>query len=803
MYDAGVVPGLVRTLSVLILLGMPTLIYAGPISLPDGTAVDNPDFGKHIMGLLSRHGCNAGACHGSFQGKGGFFLSLFGYSPEKDYQAITRDGNGRRINVVDPDQSLLLLKATGQVPHGGGQRFAKGSWQYQVIREWIARGATWEPASQAKQVVGIRLDPAEHVFTKEGEAKQFRLLVRFSDGSEDSLAQFADYRILDDYIAEVAPGGTVKIVRPGDTVVIVGYRGLVATARVILPVPVETGFTFPQVPVHNFIDAIVLEKLRKLNMVPSPLASDEEFLRRVYIDTIGQLPTPDEVRQFLTDKSPDKRHRKIEELLSHPLHAALWATKFCDITANNVDRMEQPIQLRSRRAKAWHDWFRKRIAENMSYDQIVYGVLCATSRDGQTPQEYVKQAVELEQQLSRGFENNYAERKSLDLFWRRVQGNNFNFPLEEMAEHTAAAFLGIRIECAQCHKHPFDRWSQVDYRHYANIFAQVKFGVPRDAQAAIQQANAEIRKQAGAAKPNQLPVIREIYVDNTALRRLPHPETNEILPPKAPGGPEFNYDSDCREQLFRWLVQPDNPYFARAFVNRVWAHYFGVGLVEPVDSFSAANPPSNEKLLDALARDFVAHKFDIRHLERTILQSATYQRSSRPNQYNVHDRNNYSRSYPRRMMAEVFVDVLNCALGTTEDFGQDAPRGIKAIEVAPNRINANTPAAIAFRVFGRPLRQTTCECERTPEPALPQTLFLMTETVVLRKIATGRLQQLLNSGKSNAEVLEELFLATLCRYPNDKEKTEALQHVEKRGRSEGFTDVLWALVNSREFVLNH
>jgi hypothetical protein len=803
MRKAAVGRWLAGTILAVVWLIVPNRLFAEPIQLPDGTTVQEPDFAKHIMGLLSRHGCNSGGCHGSFQGKGGFFLSLFGYSPEKDYLAITRDGNGRRINVVDPDQSLLLLKATGAVPHGGSQRFAKGSWQYRIFREWIARGAPFDQASRARQVAGMRLEPAEHVFAQPGEEKQFRLLVRFSDGSEENLAQFADYRILDDYVAEVAPGGVVKIVRPGDTVVIVGYRGLVATARVILPVPVEKGFVFPRVPTHNFIDELVLEKLRKLNLVPSELASDEEFLRRVYIDTIGQLPTPDEVRQFLADKSPDKRNRKIEELLHHPLHAALWATKFCDITGNNVDRMEQPVQLRPRRAKAWHDWFRKRIAENVPYDEIVRGILCATSRDGLPPEEYVKKAVEFERQLSQGFESNYADRKSLDLFWRRVQGNNFNFPIEEMAEHTAAAFLGIRIECAQCHKHPFDRWSQVDYRQYANIFAQVKFGIPRDSQEAIQRANAELRKQAGAAKPQQLPTIREIYVDNTALRRLPHPDTNDMLPPKALGGPEFTYEGDCREQLFRWLVQPDNPYFAPSFVNRVWAHYFGVGLVEPVDSFSAANPPANEKLLQALAQDFIAHKFDIRHLERTILQSATYQRSSKPNQYNVHDRNNYSRAYPRRMMAEVFVDVLNCALGTSEDFGPDVPRGIKAIEVAPNRLNQNTTAALAFRVFGRPQRLTTCECERSPEPALPQTLFLMTETAVLRKIETGRLPQLLQSNKSDAEIVEELFLATLCRYPTEREKSEALAHVAKRGRQSAFSDLLWALVNSREFVLNH
>lgn len=770
------------------------------IALPNGRTVERVDFDRHVMGLLLRTGCSSGSCHGSFQGKGGLYLSLFSYSPDKDYQAFTREGLGRRINLANPDQSLLLLKATGQVPHGGGVRFARNSYPYQVFREWIAQGARRDPTrGEVKQVT---VTPAGHEFQKAGQSARLQVWAEFADGSKEDVTLFSEFRSNDDYVAEVKPDGSVTALRPGDTTAVITYRGNVRTARLLIPVPLRPGFVYPQIPEQNYLDREVFAKLRTLNIVPSELSSDSEFLRRITIDTIGTLPTPEEARAFLADTNPNKRARKVEELLAHPMHAALWATKFCDFTANNTDTMEQPVQLRSKRSKMWHDWFRVRLAHNVSYDQIVHGVLCATSRQGKGTDDWIKEVVEQEKTLLKTFDSNYAHRDTLDLFWRR--GNNTaGFPLEQMAELSAAAFLGVRVECAQCHKHPFDRWTQTDYRGFANIFSQVKFGQSPQARQAITKANQELRDAAGDARNNnQIPQIREVFFSNDQLRRLPHPDTNQALAPRALGGPELDLDGDCREDLFRWLVQPDNPYFARIFVNRLWAHYFGVGLVEPVDNFSAANPPSNEKLLTLLAQDFIAHGFDIRHMERTILASRSYQLSSRPNESNQHDKNNFSRGYVRRMMAEVMVDVLNDALGTRENFGPDVPAGTRAVEVAPSRLQ-NANINYVFRVFGRPPRTTTCDCERSGEPALPQTLYLMTDQTLLTKINNGRLRQLLASKKPDREIVEELCLATLSRLPREDEQELFLQSVAKRTRQQGFADLMWALINSREFVLNH
>ncbi len=911
-----------------------SIASAGTITLPGDVSVQKVDFERHIMGLMGRLGCNAGACHGSFQGKGGLYLSLFGYSAEKDYQAFTREGGGRRVNLVDPDQSLLLLKPTAQVPHGGGKRFEKDSWQYQLIRQWISDGARWNKGYGA--IKSVRITPSEQRFDKIGDARQVKVEAEFDDGSKQDVTALCDFRVIDDYVAEVVPGGLVKGLRPGDTSVVASYRGNIVTARVLIPVTIGGDFRYPKGPENNYIDREVFAKLKKLNIVPSDLSTDGEFLRRIYIDAIGCLPEPDAVRAFLADTNPNKRLEKIEELLSHPLHAALWATKFSDITGNNTDLIEGPQQDRPKKSKMWHDWFRRRVADNVPYDEIVRGVLCATSRDGQTPEKWMEQQNALDEAAQKGFDAPYAERDTLDLFWRK-QGNNFT--LELLAEHTAAAFMGVRIECAQCHKHPFDRWTQTDYRQYANIFGQVKYGASPVARSVIDKANQERRKvitdalaavdkefadkkkealealdkelakllenkaeeqpreekkeegkrrdrkgdvkkdepkkdapRKDAAKKDepvkdaskkdavkkdepkkdeekrveansdadiekakqqieqkkrdviarldqereqrrrqvqqrlnqrQVGQVREVYADNQGIRRLNHPDTNQLIGAKTPGGPDIKLEGDAREALFDWLRRPDNPFFARSFVNRVWAHYTGVGLVEPVDSFSAANPPSNARLLDALAEDFVKHGYDLRHLERTILQSRVYQLSAVPNATNVHDRSNYSRAYVRRMMAEVVVDVLNGALDWTESFGNDAPSGSHAIEVAPSRVQ--TPnLAYVFRIFGRPTRAAACECERSPDPALPQTLYLMTDPVVMDKITRGRLKKLIDNKKSNEEIIEEMFLAALCRLPKENEKNQALEHVRAaNNRQAGLTNVVWALINTREFILNH
>jgi hypothetical protein len=781
-------------------MAVPYGLRAGPVALPNGTTLPEVNFERHVAPLLGRLGCNSGACHGSFQGKGGFSLSLFGHSPEKDYAALTREGLGRRVNVPIPDQSLLLLKPSAQLPHEGGQRFRRNSWHYQVLREWIAQGAKWDPAdSRVKQ---IEVWPSEHRFAGPGESLQLKVIVKFADGTEADMTSFCEFRVKDDYIAEMTASGAVRSLRPGDTVVVISYRGQLLTSRVLVPVPVAGDFVFPALPEDNYVDREVFAKLRQLNLMPSELCGEAEFLRRVTLDTIGTLPAPQDIRAFLADPSPDKRSKRIAFLLTHPLHAALWATKFCDITGNNLDAMEDPPELGPKRAKMWHDWLRRRFAENMPYDRIVRGILTATSRDDLALDGWVQREMALTRALQNGYQTDYAERPSLDLFWRRLANNDF-FPLEQMAELSATAFMGVRLECAQCHKHPYDRWTQTDYRAFANVFAQTKFGSSPEVTARMQQLLQERRQLPPEKAGPPLPHLREVYVNNHPLRRLPQPGSNDPLPPRALGGPEFDYQGDVRAKFCEWLVRPENPLFARSLVNRVWAHYFGLGLVHPVDNFSVANPPSNESLLDALARDFVEHHYDIRHLERMILTSRTYQLSSQPKATNANDRTNFSHAYVRQLMAEVAVDMLHAALGATGDPGKGVPPGARAIEIAPNRV-ADPHLANAFRIFGRPARKLSCDCERSQEPAVPQTLFLMSDPIVLDQIGKGRLKQLLAENKADAEIVEELFLATLSRFPEEREKRAALDHVVGApDRSKAFTDVMWALINTREFILNH
>jgi hypothetical protein len=796
---------LLGSITSLLVLSVSATPARPPILLPGNVRVERVDFERHVMGLFGRLGCNAGSCHGSFQGKGGFRLSLFGYDPEKDYRAMTREVLGRRVNPLDPDNSLLLLKATGRVEHGGGVRFGWDSWQYRLFREWLVNGAAWQKGSG--DIKEVRVDPPEAAFRQPGESTQLRVAAHFADGSEENITPFCDFRTNDDAVAEVNGLGLVKAVRPGSTAVVVTYRGSVVPVRVLVPMKLPEGFVYPRVPEINYVDREVFARLRQLNMVPSDLANDEEFLRRVTVDTIGCLPEPEEVRSFLADKSPDKRARKIDELLAHPLHAALWATKFCDITGNDTQALEgNQVQYRIRLSQMWHDWFRKRLAENVPYEEIVRGVLCATSREGHSPEEWIAQSRAFEESaFTDGNTAKYAERDTLDLFWRR---RNANVPIEQWGEKTAAAFLGVRVECAQCHKHPFDRWTQTEYWAHANLFGQVTQGFSPDAKPMIDAENLTRKKEAGKRKPplNQFVQLREVFVGGRNVVK-PNPETGKPLPPKALGGPVIPYvkGEDSRVALFEWLRRPDNPFFARAFVNRVWGHYLGVGLVDSVDNFSLANPPSNEKLLDLLAKDFLEHKFDIRHVERVILNSRIYQQSSLANATNKLDKVNYARSYVRPMLAEVVVDVLNSALGVDENFGPQVRPKSRAVEVGASQL-ANPGLTYIFRIFGRPPRTAACDCERSMELALPQKLFLMTDEGLLKKFRSpqGRLTKLIQSERTDEQVLEELFLATLSRYPTTRDREVFAEYrAAARDRRAAFTDTLWALINTREFILNH
>jgi hypothetical protein len=797
-----------------------------PVRLPGGGSVTRVDFERHVMGLFGRLGCNSGSCHGSFQGKGGFRLSLFGYDPEKDYLALTREAQGRRVNRTAPERSLLLLKATGQVPHGGLTRFGKNSWAYRLLHTWVTQGARWEKGSGEARA--IRVTPPEYAFRGPRQAGQLRVEATFADGSREDITAFCDFRTNDDAVARVTPLGKLESDRPGDTAVIVSYRGHVLPVRVMVPLVPAKGFVYPRVPEVNYIDREVFAKLRRLNMVPSELCTDAEFLRRVTLDTVGTLPAPDEVRAFLADKRPDKRARKIDELLSHPMHAALWATKFCDITGNNTDALEAPQQRRPRLSQMWHDWLRKRVAANTPYDEIVRTILTATSREGRSPEDYLKEVEAVDEAVDKGEAPPYAERATLDLFWRRQQ----RVPIDQWAEKTAAAFLGVRLECAQCHKHPFDRWTQADYRSYANLFAPVSFGVSPEANKAFRAAQGErARKNAerqrlarmgkGKVVPPPLSPLREVFIANNPRQAglLPHPDTGRPLPPRALGGPEIAVapGEDPRVPLYLWMRRPDNPFFARSFANRVWGHYFGTGIVHPVDDFSLANPPSNPKLLDALAADFARTGYDLRALERTVLNSRTYQLSSTPNATNRLDRNNYARSYVRPLMAEVVVDTLNAALGVSEKWGPEAREGARAIEIGSSRVQ-NASVNYAFRVFGRPPRSSACDCERAMEPGLPQKLFLLADPNLEAKLRApgNRLADLVTEDRTDDQVLDELFLATLSRFPTEAERAHfaKLAAVAKPAAAPGkgaaqrdrralFADTLAALINTTEFIFNH
>jgi hypothetical protein len=768
-----------------------------PVKLPNGGTLQEVSFERHVAPILVKFGCNAGSCHGSAQGRGGFKLSLFGYNPDSDHLAMTKEAQGRRIALADPDKSLVLLKASGQVEHGGGQRFAKDSWTYQVLRAWIAAGASRGAGKGA--VKQLTVEPAETFLQRPGERAAVKVQVEFADGTRENLSPFSDFRVLDDSIVRVSAVGEASGLHAGESPVIVTYRGQVATARILVASPIPQGFAYPKIPEENYIDREVFAKLRRLNIVPSDLADDAEFLRRVTVDTIGCLPSPTEIRKFLADKRPDKRQHKIDELLADPLHAALWATRFCDITGCNIVAMESDLQ--SKRAWMWHDWFKSRLADDMSYDKIVHGVLCATSREGRDNLTWIDDEARLIQKMKEGFPTRYDGRKSLELFWRRFDGKEF-FPLEQMAERTATAFMGVRIQCAQCHKHPFDRWTQADYRAYANVFSRVRFDIQPEVRDLVTKLVAE-RREKGATDTPPIPRMTELYVGSNSGRQLLHPMTKDFLEARALGGPSMEGPGDPRERLFQWLVQKDNPYFARALVNRLWGHYLGRGLVDPVDDFSIGNPASNEHLLDVLAKDFVEHGFRIRRLERAILTSRVYQLSFRPNESNKHDRILHSHTRPRPMLAEVVVDVLNSALGTVEDLGPDAPPGSRAIEIGSNFVK---PAHLGqmFRLFGRPVRNAACDCERPRDVAINQTLFLMTDPILLKKMEGGRLKSLLASKSTDAQVVEELFLATLSRLPEVAESKAALEAVGRAAdRRAGFVNVLWALINTREFILNH
>jgi hypothetical protein len=702
-------------------------------------------FHNDIMPILAKAGCNSGACHGAASGKKGFKVSLRGYDPASDYVTLTRGTDGRRVNRHDPVRSLLFLKPTAAVPHEGGKRFEPNSPYAETLRRWIAEGA----ASHAPTaLLALDVFPKFRSFPAPGLKQQLLVTARYADGSTRDVTADARYSTNNETAAWSDEGGLVTMPNKGEAAVTVRYGSLIAVSTVVV-LRHDPSFTWPNPPENNYIDRLVQAKLRQMEILPSELTTDEEFLRRVSYDVIGVPPTPEEIRAFLADRRPDKRARVIDALLERPEHAEFWALKWGDLFKVRSDL------LTDRGAWGMYRWVRDSIAANKPFDRFVREVVAAEGSCDQNPAAN---------------------------FWRVFAS------ADDAAEATCQVFFGIRLMCAKCHDHPFEKWVQKDYYGMTAFFSQVG------------------RK--GGSRPQDLVVFR-----NEVPAQSRHPNTGEVLTPKFLDGALLPVaaDRDARLLLAEWMTRKDNPFLARATVNRLWSHLFGKGIIDPVDDLRSSNPPVNAPLLDALAEDFVAHDYDVRHLLRTILNSRTYQLSARVNRFNRDDHQNFSHAVPRRLSAEQLLDTLSQATGIRETFGARYPGagtvaqpagGLRAGQLPDRQLTAEM-----LELFGRPKGESSCTCERHEEASMTQALHLINGKSVSTRLQSpnSRVAQVVQRPKiGDAEIIEEIYLSVLCRRPTELEMERMKRHFTATGdRLRAAQDCMWVLFNSRELLFNH
>jgi len=847
-----------------------------------------PSFQRHVSPLFGRLGCNGRSCHGSFQGRGDFRLSLFGYDFDADHKALL-DEKSTRIDKEKPLESLILVKPTDEDMHEGGRRYDKAGWEYNVFRRWIEEGAAFRK-EDVQRISRLEVSPPELLFKDKGEKVQLKAVAVWPDGTREDVTCLCRFQSNSDQVATITSDGLVTSTDPGDTHVVVFYDSAVVPVPVIRPVSDQVGNKYPQTPTPTKVDELVVQKLSKLGMVQSDTCTDAEFLRRVSLDLTGTLPTAAEAEAFLNNPSPAKRAEKIEDLLNSPAYAAWWTTKLCDWTGNNDTQLNN-FGMRGKTAQEWYDWIYKRVADNTPYDELVEGIVLATSR--KPGQSYTEFCEEMTAIYRDGSETTFADRESMPYYWAR---NNLRQP-EEKAIGFAYTFLGIRIQCAQCHKHPFDQWSKEDFDAFKGFFTRVT--VARNGAGQAKKEYEEIVAKLGLDKLKGNDLLRKLPEMVKEGKTIPFPEVT-VTPPKKPvavkekgkkdkrqrepapvtarvlGGAnvDLNNEEDSRRPLMEWLRQRDNPYFARAIVNRVWANYFNVGIVQPPDDLSLANPPSNKELLDHLTYGFVDHNYDLKWLHREILNSRTYQLSWQTNETNAKDERNFARSVPRRMPAEVAYDALLTATAS------DAKAAVMATELKGRgisvpgsnaRLNGNNNAAYALQVFGRSIRESNCDCDRSMEASLLQTVYLQNDSTVLTAVNGGkdswidqltkktstklsdgtdvtkldvkketaklkarlekakksddekqvkRLQRRLEeieaadrerkSTKDGAIALEndaliqQAYLRTLTRLPTEDEVQRCNQFLaEASTPAEGARGLLWALINTKEFIVNH
>lgn len=700
-------------------------------------------FRNHVQSVLSKTGCNSGACHGAAAGKNGFKLSLRGYDPEADFFAITRHSRGRRIVPDDPGRSLILTKPTAAIPHKGGIRFAEDSLEYQVIAEWIAQGQVG-PQSDDARISKLEILPESARLTA-GTEQQVLVLAHFTDGRVEDVTRWSKYTATNHTVCTVSDQGLIKVSGSGEGAVVAWYLAQNTTATVSVPyrqaVP-QAAYTLAARA--NFIDDLVLEKLAALNLPPSPKSDDSEFLRRVYLDTIGLLPTVDEVRTFLDDTDADKRSKLIEDLMSRPEFVDYWAYQWSDILLLTGNR------LRPQAIKAYYQWIRERVANNVSWDEFARGVILAK---GST--------------VENGAANFYALHQDP----------------QDMVETTSMAFLGMSIQCAHCHDHPNEKWTNDDYYGMVSLFARVRG----------KGWGGDFRNGDG---------IRTIYVDDQG--EVLQPRTGRAQSPKPLDGEpiSFEFAGDRREHLARWLTSPKNPYFAKAIVNRVWANYLGRGLVEGVDDIRLSNPASNEVLFSRLAQELVQHHYDLKWLMRTILQSETYQRSHQILKENAADQRFYAHSYPRRLKAEVLLDAISQVTSVPTAF-KDQPAGTRAMQLPDASVGS-----YFLDTFGRPERLLTCTCERSDEPSMTQVLHLTNGKTIQEKIEAkdGRVARFIEAKAPPAEIIDTVYLAALSRHPNATEIAQLTPILEGAAESElrlVIEDLFWSVLTSKEFLFQH
>ena len=704
-----------------------------PITVAGMTSPQPVSFRNEVMPILTKARCNTGGCHGKAEGQNGFKLSIFGFDAQSDFESIVLESRGRRVTPLTPDQSLLYLKGSARVPHGGGRRVEPAGFRDRLLLRWISEGAKLDPdGSDVARVVSIEIEPADQILLA-GESQQIRVTAVDATGLRRDVTTEAEFESNAASISDVDERGLVQASEiPGAAAILVRYLGHVAVCRITLPRP---GVTFDRPAEHNFVDRLVWDRLTELGIEPSGLADDATFLRRVSLDTIGTLPTVAETRSFLADESPDKRVKLIDTLLNRDEYADYWTMKWLDIL-----RADQLI-VTPQGAVAMQRWLHKGFAQNRPFDAFARDLLTV---QGNTAEE------------------------GPGSFYKILTKP------DEAARSVSQLLLGVRIECAQCHHHPSERWSQSDYTALAGFFTGIKLKkLPNGEQAIVSLGGND----------------------------LPHPRTGEVVAAHALGADpaDFSNVSDRRRVLADWVTAPDNPFFAKTIANRMWAHYFGRGLIEPIDDLRETNPATNEPLMQTLTQHMLDVKFDLKAFTKTLLNSRVYQLTADTNPSNDDDQQNFSHATWKPMPAEVLLDAICQSAGVSEKFN-GWPEGYRAIQIWDNRM-----PSYFFEIFGRPVRATVCECERSGEPSISQALHLLNAPEIAEKIAhrRGRARKLAASELSPEKIVEEIYLTTLSRFPTTAEQQLMQQAFDSGDRATAAEDILWALMNSKEFVFNH